>query len=96
VPETPGPDDRLGPRLSVAWTRVEGWIRRTFRPLDSSAVVPRMNESVLFYVNCAAAEPWARVNAPPTQHDDQQQRDSDNEPSKHEASLRAVMSLHAN
>ena len=64
--------------------------RETSTLLDSSAIFSRMNESVLFYVNGRAAEPWARVNAPPTQDDDQQQRNCDDEPSEHKLSLRAV------
>ena len=59
-------------------------------PLDPAAVVWRMNESTLLNVDSATAKPRARVNAPPAEHDDQQQRDSDNEPSAHR------MSLHAN
>jgi hypothetical protein len=61
-------------------------------PLDPSAVVSRMNEPVLLNVNSVTAEPWARVNAPPAQHDDQQQRDSDNEPANHETSLQRGLS----
>ena len=43
-----------------------------------------MDEPLLLKVHSARADPRARVNAPPTQQDDQEQRDPDNEPSKHE------------
>jgi hypothetical protein len=57
--------------------------------LDPPAVVSRMDEPLLLDVDSGTAEPWPRVNAPPAQHDHQQQRDSDNEPSEHQTSLRA-------
>jgi hypothetical protein len=81
--------ESLNTTASSSASRISARSSLLSRPLDPAAVVSRMCEPLLLHVN-SVAEPWARVRAPPTQDDDQQQRDSDNEPSTHKTSLRPV------